>query len=56
MPYGLHGAFPKQFILTTMEGNKTVLRQEIPCRVIREITDADRDKYYKDKTFDVDDY
>ena len=27
-----------------------------PCRVIREITDADRDKYYKDKPFDVEDY
>ncbi len=27
-----------------------------PCRVIRAITDADRDYYYKDRTFDVDDY
>ena len=27
-----------------------------PCRVIREITDADRDFYYKDRKFDVDDY
>ncbi len=27
-----------------------------PCKVIREITEADRDYYYKDKKFDVDDY
>ena len=27
-----------------------------PCRVVREITDADRDFYYKDRKFDVDDY
>lgn len=27
-----------------------------PCRVYREITDADRDFYYKDRKFDVDDY
>lgn len=27
-----------------------------PCRVYREITDADRDLYYKDRKFDVDDY
>ncbi len=27
-----------------------------PCRVIREITEADRDFYYHDKKFDVDDY
>ena len=27
-----------------------------PCRVIREITEADRDFYYKDRRFDVDDY
>ncbi len=27
-----------------------------PCRVHREITDADRDFYYKDRKFDVDDY
>ena len=27
-----------------------------PCRVIREITEADRDYYYKDRKFDVDDY
>ena len=26
-----------------------------PCRVIREITEADRDYYYKDRRFDVDD-
>lgn len=27
-----------------------------PCRVIREITDDDRDYYYKDRKFDVKDY
>ena len=27
-----------------------------PCKVIREITEADRDYYYKDRKFDVDDY
>lgn len=27
-----------------------------PCRVIREITQADRDFYYRDRKFDVDDY
>ena len=27
-----------------------------PCRVIRAITDADRDFYYKDRRFDVEDY
>lgn len=27
-----------------------------PCRVLREITEADRDFYFKDRRFDVDDY
>jgi acetyltransferase-like isoleucine patch superfamily enzyme len=27
-----------------------------PCRVVREITEADRDFYYKDRRFDVTDY
>ena len=27
-----------------------------PCRVIRAISDADRDYYYKDRRFDVNDY
>ena len=27
-----------------------------PCRIIREITEDDRDYYYKDRKFDVDDY
>lgn len=27
-----------------------------PCRVVRKITENDRDYYYKDKLFDVDDY
>ena len=27
-----------------------------PCRVVRKITDDDRDFYYRDRRFDVDDY
>ena len=27
-----------------------------PCRIIREITEADRDFYYKDRKFDIEDY
>ena len=27
-----------------------------PCRVLRAITEADRDLYFKDRRFDVDDY
>jgi acetyltransferase-like isoleucine patch superfamily enzyme len=27
-----------------------------PCRVVREITDADREYYYRDRKFDVEDY
>ena len=27
-----------------------------PCRVIRTITEADRDFYFKDRKFDVEDY
>ncbi len=27
-----------------------------PCKVVRKITEADRDYYYKDRKFDVDDY
>ena len=27
-----------------------------PCKIIREITDADRDYYFKDRKFDVEDY
>jgi hypothetical protein len=27
-----------------------------PCRVIREITEADRDFYFRDRRFDVTDY
>ena len=27
-----------------------------PCRVVREITEEDRDYYYRDRKFDVDDY
>lgn len=27
-----------------------------PCRIIREITEADREYYFKDRKFDVEDY
>ena len=27
-----------------------------PCKVIREITENDRDFYFRDRKFDVDDY
>ena len=27
-----------------------------PCKIVREITEADRDYYYKDRRFDVEDY
>ncbi len=27
-----------------------------PCRIVREITEDDRDYYFKDRKFDVDDY
>jgi maltose O-acetyltransferase len=27
-----------------------------PCRIIRTITEEDRDTYYRDRKFDVDDY
>ncbi len=27
-----------------------------PCRVVREITEEDRDYYFRDRKFDVDDY
>lgn len=27
-----------------------------PCRVLRPVTEADRDRYFKDRRFDVDDY
>ena len=27
-----------------------------PCRVLRQITEEDRDFYYKDRPFDVQDY
>ena len=33
-----------------------VLAAGNPCRVIREITEADRDFYFRDRRFDVDDY
>lgn len=33
-----------------------VLAAGNPCRIIREITEADRDFYYKDRRFDVEDY
>jgi len=33
-----------------------VIAAGVPCKVIREITEADRDYYYKDRKFDVEDY
>ncbi len=33
-----------------------VIAVGVPCRVLREITQADREFYYKDRRFDVDDY
>ncbi|MCL2628890.1 MAG: sugar O-acetyltransferase [Oscillospiraceae bacterium] len=33
-----------------------VIAMGIPCKVIREITEADRKYYYKDRIFDVEDY
>ena len=33
-----------------------VIAVGVPCRVIREITEADRKYYYKDREFDVEDY
>ena len=27
-----------------------------PCKIIREITEKDRDFYYRDRRFDVEDY
>lgn len=33
-----------------------VIAAENPCRVIREITEADRKYYFRDREFDVEDY
>lgn len=49
----------------TVIGSGSVVTKDIPanviaagnpCKVIREITEEDRDYYYKDRKFDVDDY
>ena len=49
----------------TVIGSGSVVTKDIPagvvaagnpCRVLREITEADRSLYYKDKPFDVEDY
>lgn len=42
--------------IVTKDLPSNVIAAGNPCRVIREITDADRDYYYKDRRFDVDDY
>ena len=42
--------------IVTKDLPSNVIAAGNPCRVIREITDADRDFYYKDRRFDVDDY
>ena len=42
--------------IVTKDLHSNVIAAGNPCRVIREITDADRDYYYKDRRFDVDDY
>ena len=42
--------------IVTRDLPSNVIAAGNPCRVIREITDADRDFYYKDRRFDVDDY
>lgn len=42
--------------VVTKEIPSNVIAVCSPCRVIREITDADRDYYFKDRRFDVTDY
>ena len=42
--------------IVTKDLPSNVIAAGNPCRVIREITDADRHYYYKDRRFDVDDY
>ena len=42
--------------IVTKDLPSNVIAAGNPYRVIREITDADRDYYYKDRRFDVDDY
>lgn len=34
----------------------SVIAVGAPCRIIREITEDDRDYYFKDRKFDVDGY
>ena len=42
--------------VVTRDIPENVIAAGNPCRVIREITEADRDYYFKDRKFDVDDY
>ena len=42
--------------VVTKDIQDNVIAAGNPCRVIRPITLADRDYYYKDRRFDVDDY
>ena len=42
--------------VVTKDIQENVIAAGNPCRVIRPITLADRDYYYKDRRFDVDDY
>ena len=42
--------------IVTRDLPSNVIAAGNPCRVVRESTDADRECYYKDRRFDVDDY
>ena len=45
----------QKFILSKREKGSAIVVGN-PCRIIREITEDDRDYYFKDRKFDVDDY
>lgn len=42
--------------IVTKDIPENMLAAGNPCKIIREITDADRDYYFKDRKFDVEDY
>ena len=48
------GVFSNKSALPIIPDN--MLAYGNPCRVIREITEADRDYYFRDRKFDVEDY